>query len=86
MLPGWPISCTRRIILPLSASGPSGGPQTPTASPGHTVCYVGGNCIAIFWPDVIPIPTQGAHFAYHWNGDAVDYVKRLDTGEVMRVE
>jgi len=48
--------------------------------------YEGGNCIAVFWPDVIPIPTQGAHFAYHWNGSAVDYVKRLDTGEVMRVE
>ena len=21
----------------------------------------GGQCIAVFWPDVIPIPTQGAH-------------------------
>lgn len=44
-----------------------------------------GQCIALFWPDVIPIPTQGAHFAYHWNGAAVDFVKRLDTGEVWRV-
>jgi len=34
---------------------------------------------------VIPIPTQGGHFAYHWNGAAVDYVKRLDDGEVWRV-
>jgi len=44
-----------------------------------------GQCIAVFWPDVIPIPTQGAHFAYHWNGEAVDYVKRLDDGEVFSV-
>lgn len=50
-----------------------------------SVRYAGGNCIAVFWPDVVPIPTQGAHFAYHWNGTAVDYVKRLDTGEVMTV-
>jgi len=47
--------------------------------------YEGGNCIAAFWPDVVPIPSQGAHFAYHWNGNAVDYVKRLDTGETMSV-
>jgi RES domain len=47
--------------------------------------YEGGNCIAAFWPDVVPIPSQGAHFAYYWNGSAVDYVKRLDTGETMSV-
>jgi len=50
-----------------------------------SVRFAGGNCIAAFWPDVVPIPAQGAHFAYHWNGSAVDYVKRLDTGDVMRV-
>ncbi len=47
--------------------------------------YEGGNCIAVFWPDVVPIPKQGTHFSYHWNGSAVDYVKRLDTGEIMSV-
>jgi RES domain len=47
--------------------------------------YEGGNCIAVFWPDVVPIPTQGSHFSYHWNGSMVDYVKKLDTGVVMRV-
>ena len=45
----------------------------------------GGKCIAAFWPDVVPIPTQSGHFAYHWNGIAVDYVKRLDTCEIMGV-
>ena len=47
--------------------------------------YEGGNCIAVFWPDVVPIPKQGAHFSYHWNGSNVDYVKRLDTGETLSV-
>ena len=37
------------------------------------------------WPDVIPIPIQGAHYAYHWNGSAVDYIKRLDDGVVWEV-
>ena len=50
-----------------------------------SVRFAGGLCIGAFWPDVVPIPTQGAHFAYHWNGEAVDYVKTLNTGEIMRV-
>jgi hypothetical protein len=45
-----------------------------------------GQCIAVFWPDVIPIPTQGAHFAYHWNGVAVDYVRNIETREIVHVE
>ena len=50
-----------------------------------SVRFTGGSCIAAFWPDVVPIPVQGAHFAYHWNGRVVDYVKKLDTGEIMSV-
>ncbi len=50
-----------------------------------SVRFAGGNCIAAFWPNVVPIPTQGGHFAYHWNGSAVDYVKGLDTGQIMQV-
>jgi hypothetical protein len=50
-----------------------------------SVRFAGGNCIAALWPDVVPIPTQGAHFSYHWNGSSVDYVKKLDTGEIMSV-
>jgi hypothetical protein len=65
-----------------------GAARRATGSNGITwpsVRYPGGSCIAVFWPDVISIPTQGAHFSYHWNGTAVDYVKQLDTGEVMEV-
>ena len=50
-----------------------------------SVRYPGGSCIAAFWPDVVPIATQGGHFSYHWNGSAVDYVKRLDTEEIIAV-
>ncbi len=71
--------------------GPSqvfGAQRRAAGSDGITwpsVRFAGGNCIAAFWPDVVPIPTQGAHFAYHWNGSAVDFIKRLDTGQVMQV-
>ena len=50
-----------------------------------SIRYPDGQCIAVFWPDVIPIPVQGAHYAYHWNGDVVDYVKRLNDGVVWEV-
>lgn len=50
-----------------------------------SVRFPGGACLAAFWPDVVPIPAQGGHFAYHWNGTTVDYVKRLDTGQIMVV-
>ncbi|MEM8916225.1 MAG: RES family NAD+ phosphorylase [Pseudomonadota bacterium] len=45
----------------------------------------GGKCIAIFWPDVVSIPVQGAHWAYHFDGERVDAVKRLDDGAVFAV-
>jgi hypothetical protein len=50
-----------------------------------SVRYPGGRCIAVFWPDVIPIPVQGAHFAYRWNGTDVDFVRNLDTGDTIAV-
>lgn len=78
-------------LLDLDDYGPSqifGAECRAAGSNGITwpsVRYTGGYCIAVFWPDVVPIPTHGAHFAYHWNGTTVDYVKRLDDGEVMTV-
>ena len=71
-----------------AASQAFGGERRAAGSNGifwPSVRFAGGNCIAAFWPDVVPIPTQGAHFAYHWDGSAVDYVKRLDTGEIKSV-
>lgn len=81
----------RAELLDPDDYGPSqafGAERHAAGSNGITwpsVRYPHGQCIGVFWPDVIPIPSQGAHFAYHWNGSAVDYIKRLDTGEVMAV-
>lgn len=43
-----------------------------------SVRHEGGECLAAFWPDVIGKPKQAGHWMYHWNGEAIDYVKRLD--------
>jgi hypothetical protein len=71
-----------------TASQVFGAARRAAGSNGITwpsIRYPEGHCIAVFRPDVIPIPKQGAHFSSHWNGAAVDYVKRLDTGEVLAV-
>lgn len=78
-------------LLDPDTYGPSqmfGAARRAAGSDGITwpsVRFDGGKCIAAFWPDVIPIPSQGAHFAYHWNGSAVDYVKNLNTAEIIGV-
>lgn len=72
-----------------SASHVFGAERRAAGSDGihwPSVRYPGGRCIGAFWPDVVPIPSQGAHFAYHWNGSAVDYVRKLDSGEVWSVQ
>ncbi len=51
-----------------------------------SVRYPGGDCLAAFWPDVVSIPSQGRHLAYHWDGRAVDKVKDLSRGQVFAVE
>lgn len=50
-----------------------------------SVRMVGGRCIGVFWPDVVPIPVQGRHYSYHWNGQRVDFVRQHDTGRVLEV-
>jgi len=71
--------------------GPSqvfGAERRAAGSDGITwpsVRFAGGNCIAAFWPDEVLIPAEGEHFAYHWNGSAVDFVKKLGTGAIMSV-
>jgi hypothetical protein len=51
-----------------------------------SVRYPEGQCAAAFWPDVVGMPLQGRHLAYHWDGQAVDLVKDLTTREVFQVE
>ncbi|MGI9523177.1 MAG: RES family NAD+ phosphorylase [Hyphomicrobiaceae bacterium] len=39
--------------------------------------HSGGECIAVFYPDVVTPPKQSDHFRYHWNGDQVDFVQQI---------
>lgn len=50
-----------------------------------SVRYDGGTCLAAFWPDVVSIPIQGAHFAYHFDGERIDMYRNEATGQVFRV-
>lgn len=43
----------------------------------------GGQCAAIFWPDLMSVPVQADHFDYHWNGERVDKVRNCGTGKIF---
>ncbi len=45
----------------------------------------GGECVALFFPDLAANPVQGRHLRYHWNGARVDYVREVGGG-VFRLE
>ena len=42
-----------------------------------SVRHAGGQCAALFWPDCLAPCTQGAHFAYHWDGVRIAHVVEL---------
>ena len=50
-----------------------------------SVRYPDGLAVALFWPDVAGIPTQGQHFSYYWDGTTVSQVKNLTSGEVFNI-
>lgn len=50
-----------------------------------SVRHPDGDCIAAFWPDVVTIPVQGRHLSYYWSGEAVMYVRDLETREVFSI-
>jgi len=50
-----------------------------------SVRHVGGACAGLFYPDCASNPVQGRHLAYHWDGQRVDLVRDLGSGEVFRV-
>lgn len=45
-----------------------------------------GQCIAVFWPDVVSVPIQGRRFSYHWSGEQVDLVRDDTSGETFRIK
>ncbi|MHA6325893.1 RES family NAD+ phosphorylase [Roseivivax sp. CAU 1753] len=41
-----------------------------------------GLCIGVFWPDVLPIPRQGDHYEFYWDGRAVSRVRNIATRRI----
>lgn len=46
----------------------------------------GGECVALFYPDLAANAVQGRHLDYHWNGSRVDYYREPANGDVYQLE
>ena len=46
----------------------------------------GGECVALFYPDLAANPVQALHLDYHWNGAEVDFYREVGSGAVYRIE
>ena len=44
-----------------------------------------GDCVGLFYPDLVHNPTQDRHLAYHWDGTRVDIIREATTGDVFRI-
>jgi len=42
-----------------------------------SVRHEGCECFAAFYPDVMEVPVQGRHLAYHWDGARIDRIRDL---------
>lgn len=49
----------------------------------RSVRCLGGECVAIFWPDLMAIPIQGDHFDFHWDGKRVDKMRNRRTNAIF---
>jgi hypothetical protein len=45
----------------------------------------GGECVGLFYPDRVSLPTQGRHLDYHWDGIRVDLYRDVAARQVYRV-
>ena len=50
-----------------------------------SVCDVGGECVAAFWPNLVGLPIQGRHLAYHFDSEKIDFVRDEGNGNVWRL-
>jgi hypothetical protein len=50
-----------------------------------SVRLAGGECVALFYPDLAGNPRQGRHLDYHWNGERVDYYRDAATRQVFAI-
>lgn len=60
------------------------------ASGGDGVVYPsvrnpGGECAALFYPDLATAPVQGRHFDYHWDGAQVNMIRDAGSRQVFVV-
>ena len=46
----------------------------------------GGQCVALFYPDLAAGAIQGRHLDYHWNGARVDFYREPASGNVYRID
>lgn len=45
----------------------------------------GGECAALFYPDLAARPVQARHLDYHWDGERVDLYRDAGSGKVFRI-
>lgn len=74
--------------LPDDYGPPQALARTLRAAGGNGVLYrsvraPGGDCVGIFWPDLMAIPVQGDHFDFHWDGTRVDRVRNSGTSAIF---
>ncbi|MFE3837993.1 RES family NAD+ phosphorylase [Pseudogemmobacter sonorensis] len=50
-----------------------------------SVRFPTGHCVAIFWPDLLPVPRQGDHYKFHFDGSRVDRVRNLSKGIIYKL-
>lgn len=50
-----------------------------------SVRLAGGECVALFYPDLAANARQGRHLDYHWDGARVDYYRDAGTRQVFEV-
>jgi hypothetical protein len=69
-------SASQALAKEMRASGSNGLLYRSVRRPG-------GECVAIFWPDLVPIPVQADHYDFHWDGAHVDRVRNCRTGAIL---
>lgn len=62
---------SQRAAVELRAGGSDGLVYDSVRNPG-------GQCVALFYPDLIASTRQSAHLYYHWNGQAMTHVVVAD--------
>jgi RES domain len=69
---------SQSLAAQLRAAG-SGGLVYPS------VRHKGGECVALFYPDLATNAVQGRHVDYHWDGTRVDLYRNASNGQVFRI-